>query len=98
MASFETAGRAADEAPPLASIVGELKQQPVRLEGINEFSVASPYQSKHRAVRSGGVLYLSEEEFRNATITTLEGNNYFIITIETPSLTILVQDEALGYP
>ena len=40
---------------------------------------------------AGGVLFLNKETFRSATLTTFDGNDYFILGIETRGLQILLQ-------
>jgi hypothetical protein len=91
----ETHGEAS---PGLASIVGEIRHQvPSRYEG-DEFSIGSPYPDRYPKHLAGGVLFLSQETFQNATLTTFDGNDYFIICIETRCTAILVQDSSSTYP
>jgi hypothetical protein len=76
----------------VASIVGELKQQmPARYEG-HEFSIGSPYAERYPEHLAGGILFIREETFESATLTTFDGNDYFLISIKTRRLEIIVQD------
>jgi hypothetical protein len=82
----------------VASIVGELKHQvPSRYEG-REFSIGSPYPDPYPAHLAGGILFIREETFEGATLTTFDGNDYFIISIKTRCLEIIVQDGDSTYP
>ncbi len=81
----------------VASIVGELKHQvPARYEG-DEFSIGSPYpdRDEHPA---GGILFIREETFESATLTTFDDNDYFIVGITTRDLEIVVQGVGSTYP
>ena len=81
----------ADRSLNVASIVGELRHEvPARYEG-HEFSIGSPYADRYPEHLGGGVLFLTEESFRSAKLTTFDGNDYFILGIETRSLQILIQ-------
>jgi hypothetical protein len=81
-----------------ASIVGELRHQvPARYEG-HEFSIGSPYPDRYPEHLAGGILFINERTFENATLTTFDGNDYFAITIKTRSMEILVQDDSSAYP
>ncbi len=81
-----------------ASIIGELRHQvPARYEG-HEFSIGSPYPDRYPEQLAGGVLFIDEGTFESATLTTLDGNDYFIISIKTRSMEILVQDNDSTYP
>jgi hypothetical protein len=40
----------------------------------------------------GGILFIREETFEGATLTTFDGNDYFIISIKTRCLEIFVHD------
>jgi hypothetical protein len=76
----------------IVSIVGELKHEtPARYEG-HEFSIGSPYAERYPEHLAGGVLFIREETFESATLTTFDGNDYFILAIKTRALDILVQD------
>jgi hypothetical protein len=44
----------------------------------------------------GGTLALPKEEFRTATLTTLDGNDYFIVMVQFQDTTIVVQDDGSG--
>jgi hypothetical protein len=82
----------------VASIVGELKHQiPARYEG-DEFSIGSPYPDRDPQHLAGGILFIREETFESATLTTFDGNDYFIVSIKTRCLEILVQDGSSTYP
>jgi hypothetical protein len=82
----------------VASIVGELKHQvPARYEG-HEFSIASPYPDRYPEHLAGGILFIREKTFESATLTTFDGNDYFLISITTPCLSIIVQDGDSSYP
>jgi hypothetical protein len=94
------ASRDADHASTVgvASIVGELKHQiPARYEG-DEFSIGSPYPDRDPQHPAGGILFIREETFESATLTTFDGNDYFIVSIKTRCLEILVQDGSSTYP
>ena len=82
----------------IASIVGELKHQvPARYEG-HEFSIGSPYPDRYPEHLAGGILFIREESFESATLTTFDGNDYFIICIKTRCMEIFVQDGDSTYP
>jgi hypothetical protein len=82
----------------VASIIGELKHQvPARYEG-HEFSIGSPYPARDPEHLAGGVLFIREETFESATLSTFDGNDYFIISIKTHCLEILVSDGDSTYP
>jgi hypothetical protein len=82
----------------IASIVGELKRQlPARYEG-HEFSIGSPYPDRCPEHLAGGILFIREETFEGATLTTFDGNDYFIISIKTRRVEIIVQDGGSTYP
>lgn len=82
----------------VVSIVGELKHQiPARYEG-DEFSIGSPYPDRDTEHLAGGILFIREETFESATLTTFDGNDYFIVSIKTRYLEILVQDGNSTYP
>jgi hypothetical protein len=81
-----------------ASIVGELRHQvPARYEG-HEFSVGSPYPDRTPERPAGGVLFIREETFESARLSTFDGNDYFNISIKTRCLEILVSDGDSTYP
>jgi hypothetical protein len=76
----------------VASIVGQLRHEvPARYED-HEFSIGSPYAERYPEHLAGGVLFLNEQTFRSATLTTFDGNDYFILSIETRSMQILLQN------
>jgi hypothetical protein len=81
----------------VASIVGELHQVPARYEG-HEFSIGSPYPDRNPEHLAGGVLFVREETFESATLSTFDGNDHFSISIKTRCLEILVHDGASTYP
>jgi hypothetical protein len=82
----------------VASIVGELKHQvPARYEG-HEFSIGTPYPDHDPEHVAGGVLFIREETFESATLSTFDGNDYFIISVKTRCLEILVSDGDSTYP
>lgn len=81
-----------------ASIVGELRNQvPARFAGY-EFSIGSPYPDRYPEHLAGGILFINEGTFESAMLTTFDGNDYFIISIWTRSMEILVQDAGSGFP
>jgi hypothetical protein len=81
-----------------ASIVGELRHQvPGRFEG-DEFSVGSPYPDRSPGHLAGGVLFLNKQNFEGATLSTFDGNDHFVISINMLCLQILVQDTDSTYP
>jgi hypothetical protein len=81
-----------------ASIVGELTHQvPAQYEG-HEFSIGSPYPDRDPEHLAGGVLFIREKTFESATLSTFDGNDYFIISIKTRCLEILVHDGDSTYP
>jgi hypothetical protein len=53
------------------------------------------YGREHLA---GGILFINEEAFESATRTTFDGNDYFVISIKTRWMEILVQDGNSTYP
>jgi hypothetical protein len=76
----------------VASIVGGLKHQvPARYQG-HEFSIGTPYPERYPEHLAGGILFIREETFQSATLTTFDGNDYFLISIKTHCLEIIVQD------
>jgi hypothetical protein len=77
--------------PGIASLVGEIRQVPARYEG-REFSIGTPYPEHAPEHLAGGVLFLDEETFESASLSTFDGNDYFIIGITTRRLLILIQD------
>jgi hypothetical protein len=79
-------------------MVGELRHQTPGRYDSDEFSLASPYPDRAPAHFGGGVLFLNPSTFESATLTTLDGNDYFIVSIQTRSLQILVQDADSTYP
>lgn len=81
-----------------ASLIGELRHQVPGRYDSNEFSVASPYPDRAPAHLGGGVLFLNESTFERATLTTFDGNDYFIVSIKTHQLEILIQDADSTYP
>lgn len=84
--------------PGAASIIGELKHQvPARYEG-HEFAIGSPYPDRYPGYLAGGILFINEGTFESATLTTFDGNDYFIISIKTRCLEIIVQDSGSTYP
>jgi hypothetical protein len=94
------ASREADNANTagIASIVGELKHQvPARYKG-HEFSIGRPYPDRYPEHLAGGILFIREETFEGATLTTFDGNDYFIISIKARWLEIIVQDGGSTYP
>jgi hypothetical protein len=81
-----------------ASIIGELKHQvPARYQG-HEFSIGSPYPDRYPEHLAGGILFINEETFESATLTTFDGNDYFVVSIKTRCIEILVQDGDSTYP
>ena len=75
----------------LVSIVGELRHEvPARYED-HEFSVGTPYAERYPEHVAGGVFFLNEEAFRIAKLTTFDGNDYFVLHIETHSGHIVIQ-------
>jgi hypothetical protein len=79
-------------------MVGELRHQVPGRYASSEFSIASPYPDRAPACLGGGVLFLREADFEGATLTTFDGNDYFIVSIKTHSLQILVQAADSTYP
>lgn len=82
----------------VASIIGELKHQIPARYGGDEFSIGSPFPDRYPEHLSGGILFIREETFESATLTTFDGNDYFIVSIMTRTLEILVQDSNSTYP
>jgi hypothetical protein len=90
----------ADHGPAagVASIVDELRHQvPARYEG-HEFPIGTPYPDRDRQHLAGGILFIDERTFQNATLSTFDGNEYFSISITTRCVNILVQDVDSTYP
>lgn len=82
----------------IASIVGEFKHQvTARYEG-HEFSIGSPYPDRSPAHPAGGILFIREETFESATLSTEDGNDYFLISIKTRCLEIVIHDGNSTYP
>ena len=82
-----------DAAGPSLSTVGAFRRapQPVRAD-VHAFWIGEPGR------QLGGHLRLSEATFRKATLTTFDGNDYFIIHIGLDGQNIMLQDEASGSP
>lgn len=66
--------------------------------GGHEFSIGGPYPDRNPEHLTGGFLYVNEETFESATLTTFDGNDYFAISIKTRCMEILVQDGDSTYP
>ena len=49
----------------------------------------------HFAIGDAAWLHLAEKDFRAATLTTVDGNDYFVITIELQSGSIAIGDDAI---
>lgn len=82
----------------LASIVGDLRHQvPGRYEG-HEFSIGTPYPDRDAEPLAGGILFLDVQTFQSATLTTFDGNDYFIVSIETRSMRVILQGVDSTYP
>lgn len=87
-----------DSLSGVASIVGVLKHQvPARYEG-HEFSIGSPYPDRNPEHVAGGILFINENAFESATLTTFDDNDYFVISITTRCMQIQVQDADSTYP
>ena len=79
-------------------MVGELHhQQPARYPG-HEFSIGNPYLDRQGPHLAGGILFIDEATFESASLHTFDGNDYFVISITTRSIEILVQDIDSAYP
>lgn len=65
-----------------ASIVGELKHQVPARYGGREFSIGNPYPERNPEHLAGGILFINEEAFEGATLTAVNGNDYFVISIK----------------
>jgi hypothetical protein len=70
---------------------------PARYDG-HEFSIGSPYPDRNPEHPAGGVLFIREDTFEDPTLSTFDGNDYFIIAIRTRSVEIIVQDGGSTYP
>lgn len=81
-----------------ASMIGELRHQVPGRYDSNEFSVASPYPDRAPTQLGGGVLFLSESTFESATLTTFDGNDYFIVSVTTRSFQLFVESADSTYP
>lgn len=87
-----------EPAAGVASIVGELRhEKPARYEG-HEFSVGSPYPDRYPERLAGGIIFLDLPTFNSATLTTFDGNDYFVISIKTHAVEILLQSADSTYP
>jgi hypothetical protein len=80
------------------SIVGELRHEVSARYEDHEFSIGSPYAERYPEHLAGGVFFLCEQTFRSGVLTTFDGNDYFIIAIETRDMRIVVQDSDSGAP
>jgi hypothetical protein len=76
----------------IASIVGEIRHETRARYGGHEFSIGSPWAERFPEHLAGGILFIREETFESAMLTTFDGNDYFIIAITTRAADILVQD------
>lgn len=85
-------------APGVASIIGELRHQAAARYGGHEFSIGSPYPDRYPDQLAGGILFINEQTFQSATLTTFDGNDYFAVSIKTRCSEILIQDGDSGYP
>jgi hypothetical protein len=84
--------------PGAASIIGQLHQVPARYDG-HEFAIGSPYPDRDPGRDPvGGVLFFNAQTFESATLTTFDGNDYFLIAIKTDCIEILIQDDGSSYP
>jgi hypothetical protein len=75
--------RVESDGPPggLASMVGDLHQQrPARYPG-HEFSIGDPYPDRSGPHLGGGILFIDEPTFEDASLHTFDGNEYFRISI-----------------
>jgi len=88
------------EIQQIASIVGVIRRGSTRFadHGVYEFSVGEPYPDRYPDHLAGGMLFLNEQVFLDAKLHTFDGNDYFIISISTPTFEILVQDGDSTYP
>ena len=82
----------------LASLVGVLhKEDQGRYDG-HEFSVGNPYPDRAPEHLSGGVFFVSESSFEAATLSTIDGNDYFVISVLVGPIKVLVQGVDSMYP
>lgn len=87
-----------DSTAGIASIVGEFRHQvPSRYEG-HEYAIGNPYPDRSPESLAGGILFIREQTFERATLTTFDGNDHFLIDIKTRCLDILIQDGNSTYP
>jgi hypothetical protein len=78
---------------PTLSVVGSIRPAPSVGDGeIHQFWIGEPENL------NGGHLRLTESSFRTAPLTTLDGNDYFIVHIRLDAAEIQIQDEASGAP
>jgi hypothetical protein len=78
---------------PTISVVGAIRAAPNAVgESAHEYLIGDP------ANLNGGHLRLSERTFRDAALTTFDGNDFFIVHITLEGLDLLLQDENSGAP
>jgi hypothetical protein len=80
------------------SLVGEIHRSPPRHLGTNEFVIGTPFEDLYPDRLAGGVLYLSEDDFKEGALTTYDGNDFFNIAISTTGFKIFIQDQGGGSP
>lgn len=74
------------------NVMGELRPAPRVHPSVHAFWIGDA------SCPAGATLQLSESAFRRATLTTFDGNDFFIVRIQLGRLEILVQDQASGTP
>jgi hypothetical protein len=78
---------------PTMSVVGAIRAASNVLDDrVHEYLIGDP------ANLNGGHLRLTEGTFCDATLTTFDGNDFFVLHITLEGLDLLLQDESSGAP
>lgn len=88
LASVESNGSACSGAPGL-SLVGELRNAQVAQGGVT--LMLGDVEGS-----AGGAVRLPSRGLSEATLTTFDGNDFFIFRLRWPGLELIIQDEASG--
>jgi len=84
-------GGPSEATAPVMTLAGELGEPELGTSSVSvTVSVGDPEGE------SGGVLRLPSAGLRAATLSTFDGNDFFIIRLEWSGILVLIQDEASG--
>ena len=79
-------------------MIGDLHQQrPARYPG-HDLSIGDPCPDRPGPHPGGGILFIDEPTFEDASLHTFDGNDYFRISITTRALEILMDGVDFTYP